>query len=77
VPMVAIHGPTSPKRWGPVSERAIAIRSPLPGCGYLDLGFEYPKRPPECMKAISFETVLEACIEAIGWEDNQRQGMKQ
>jgi ADP-heptose:LPS heptosyltransferase len=62
VPLVALHGPTSSQRWGPISERAIAINSPLHGCGYLNLGWEYPTQPPACMECISFETVRDACL---------------
>jgi len=61
VPLVALHGPTSSKRWGPISEKAIIVDSPLDGCGYLNLGWEYPAQPPACMKCISYETVRDAC----------------
>jgi len=61
VPLVALHGPTSSKRWGPVSERAIVVDSPLNGCGYLNLGWEYPTRPPQCMECIRYGDVREAC----------------
>lgn len=61
-PLVALHGPTSSKRWGPLSRRAIIIDSPLQGCGYLNLGWEYPSRPPDCMKCIRYERVREACL---------------
>jgi ADP-heptose:LPS heptosyltransferase len=61
VPLVALHGPTNVERWGPISDRAISVISPLAGCGYLNLGFEYPRRhPPACMNAISIDTVLSA-----------------
>jgi ADP-heptose:LPS heptosyltransferase len=61
-PLVALHGPTSSKRWGPVSERAIVIDSPLDGCGYLNLGWEYPCRPMRCMECITYEGVRGACF---------------
>ncbi len=76
VPVVALHGPTSAKRWGPVSERAIAISSPLAGCAYLNLGFEYPRRPPECMKAITFEAVFAACLRALGSDNRSAAAME-
>jgi heptosyltransferase III len=63
--LVALHGPTNPRRWGPLSATSIALESPLPCCGYLDLGFEFPHRVPDCMSAISFETVLTACLAAL------------
>jgi ADP-heptose:LPS heptosyltransferase len=66
VPLVALHGPTNAKRWGPVSERAVSIESPLCGCGYLNLGFEFPRgSAPACMEAISTDSVIQACHFAI------------
>ncbi len=60
-PLVALHGPSSSKRWGPVSENAIVVESPLPGCGYVSLGWERLKSPPRCMECISYEAVRDAC----------------
>jgi heptosyltransferase I len=65
VRLVALHGPTSAKRWGPVNDTSISIESTLEGCGYLNLGFEFPRHPPKCMEAISFDRVLEACRLAL------------
>jgi heptosyltransferase-3 len=75
VPLVALHGPTSSRRWGPISERAITVNSPLEGCGYLDLGSEYPTRPPACMECISYEAVRDACRSSIGMEVESGQVM--
>lgn len=58
--LVALHGPTSPKRWGPIGPRSIAITPPIPGCGYLNLGFEFPSNPPPCMEAITVDIVFAA-----------------
>lgn len=63
--LVALHGPTNPRRWGPLSATSISLESPLPGSGYLDLGFEFPRQVPECMNALSFDTVLAACRAAL------------
>jgi heptosyltransferase III len=65
VPLVALHGPTSPQRWGPVSENARVVEPPLRGCGFLNLGFEKVRQAPECMKAISYGTVKAACDAAL------------
>jgi len=65
VPLVALHGPTSSRRWGPISERAIAVDSPLDGCGYLNLGWEYSPRPLTCMECIPYEAVRDACRSVI------------
>jgi len=61
VPLVALHGPTSSRRWGPISERAIAVDSSLDGCGYLHLGWEHSPHPLACMECIPYETVRGAC----------------
>src|ERR1700681_2491120 len=66
VPLVTLHGPSSSKRWGPVSEKAIAIDSPLAGCGYVSLGWEYRFRRPACMECISYESVRDACAAMLG-----------
>jgi heptosyltransferase III len=63
--LVALMGPASRRRWGPVSKRASVIESSLSGCGYLNLGFEIPGNPPKCMEAISFDAVCAACEEAL------------
>ena len=64
-PLAALHGPTSVRRWGPVSDAAISVELPLGGCPYLNLGFEDPRCPPRCMAAIGFQVVLDACHRAL------------
>jgi ADP-heptose:LPS heptosyltransferase len=64
-PLVALHGPTSPRRWGPVGPNVVVVESPVPGCGYLNLGWEDPDNPPPCMESISFEVVRDACLSLI------------
>jgi ADP-heptose:LPS heptosyltransferase len=66
VPIVALHGPTSSKRWGPVSAAAVIIDSPLEGCGYLNLGWERPLQALACMECIPYEMVRDACLAVIG-----------
>ena len=72
--LVALHGPTNARRWGPVSATSISLESPLPGAGYLDLGFEFPRQVPDCMKALSFDTVLTACRAALNHKRPSRRG---
>ncbi len=60
-PLVALHGPTSSRRWGPVNENTIAVDSPLDGCGYLHLGWEHMSRPLPCMECIPYAAVRDAC----------------
>jgi ADP-heptose:LPS heptosyltransferase len=60
-PLVALHGPTNRDRWGPLSHHAISLGPGAPeGCAYLDLGFEYPANPPDCMNLITVEEVSAA-----------------
>lgn len=66
-PLVALHGPTDPDRWGPIypgstSELAPVILGPgrNKGGAYLNLGFEYPENPSYLMTQISVQDVVEA-----------------
>lgn len=59
-PVVALHGPDDPAKWGPWGEGHTVIRAELPcsPCSYL--GFEYGCKKHTCMDLISVEDVLEA-----------------
>jgi ADP-heptose:LPS heptosyltransferase len=65
VPLVALHGPSSPKRWGPIGQTAIVVESPTAGCGYISLGWESMPNPPACMEGIRFEMVRDACLATL------------
>jgi ADP-heptose:LPS heptosyltransferase len=67
-PTVALNGPTSEARWGPIGERARSVNADLPGCGYLNLGFEYDRGRSDCMRAISVDRVAEAVFSFTGDE---------
>jgi len=71
--VVGLQGPTSSRRWGPIGAKSIAVDATLTGCGYLNLGWEYPKKPPACMEAISLESVVHACDALLGsaWPTSQ------
>ena len=66
-PLVALHGPTNPLRWGPIypgstnADRSLILG---PGVGeggaYLSLGFEYPPNPSYLMDQISVDDVIGA-----------------
>ena len=60
--LIAIHGPTNSKRWGPLNENSIVINSPYPEAPCLNLGFEYncKDRDGKCMKAIMPETIIDS-----------------
>ena len=67
--LVALHGPTNPARWGPVSDHAVVIMPEAGPSGYLHLGFEFPKQAVECMSTIAVATVLDAVLRLIGLDD--------
>jgi lipopolysaccharide heptosyltransferase III len=65
VPTVALNGPTSERRWGPVGPRAVSVNSELEGCGFLHFGWEYAGNREDCMQGISVDRVLQAVEGAI------------
>ncbi len=60
--LIALFGPMSPKRWGPLSKTAVVVQGGVP---YLYLGGELPKIVPDNMGQISVASVLDA-IDRIG-----------
>lgn len=66
VPLVALHGPTSRRRWGPVGARSVALAPQGRGdCEFLHLGFEYPAGTVDCMQGITVGEVLDAMRQVI------------
>lgn len=63
IPTIALNGPTSGRRWGPVGAHTRCVASPMVPDGYLNLGFERDDRFRDCMHAITVEMVLDA------WDD--------
>lgn len=59
-PVVALNGPSSARRWGPVGEHVRCVASPMAPDGYLDLGWERDDRYRDCMEAITVGAVLSA-----------------
>ena len=66
-PLVALHGPTNPDRWGPNypgsahQHKTIILGSGIEeGGAYLNLGFEYSDNPIYLMDRISVEAVMSA-----------------
>lgn len=57
-PLVALHGPTRPSRWGPVSPHAEAVASPHAAAGYINFGFEDHPEAAAVMPALTPEAVL-------------------
>jgi heptosyltransferase III len=61
VPLVALHGPTASKRWGPIGPKVMVVETTVRDCGYINLGWEDPTCPPACMEGVRYEEVYEAC----------------
>jgi ADP-heptose:LPS heptosyltransferase len=59
-PTIALNGPTSGVRWGPLGPHTRCVASPMIPTGYLDLGFEHDERYRDCMRAITVDMVLAA-----------------
>lgn len=60
VATVGLDGPSPAHRWGPVGPRAASVSSTLPGCGFLNLGFEYSGSPTDCMLGVDVQDVHRA-----------------
>ena len=62
-PLVALFGPTSPERWGPLSTRAAVVRVDLP-CSPCNRVRNPPARcqghTPDCMDLIRITDVIDA-----------------
>lgn len=56
--LVALHGPTSQLRWGPLNTNSLSIQSSYSCSPCLNLGFDYRCRKGGCMTEISLEEVL-------------------
>lgn len=63
-PMVSLHGPTNPFRWGPVTkERGVLAVSRRDGGMFLNLGFEYPRDAKYVMEKIGVASVVDVLSE--------------
>ena len=58
IPVIALHGPTDPLKWGPLGNKSRVVKSGLECSPCLYLGFEYACPTNKCMKAISAEAVF-------------------
>ncbi|TDY25510.1 ADP-heptose:LPS heptosyltransferase [Paraburkholderia sp. BL6665CI2N2] len=63
-PMISLHGPTNPFRWGPVNkELGVVAVSRREGGMFLNLGFEYPRNAKYVMEKISVASVADVLSE--------------
>ena len=65
-PVIALHGPTNPRQWGPWGDNHTVVGVDLPCSPCLNLGFEYgcsalPDGLSPCMYTISVDKVIRAC----------------
>jgi ADP-heptose:LPS heptosyltransferase len=65
VPTLGLNGPTASARWGAIGPQAVNVDSDLPGCGFLNLGFEYTGEREDCMEGITVQRVVELILEKI------------
>ncbi|HBE01698.1 MAG TPA: hypothetical protein DC049_04395 [Spirochaetia bacterium] len=63
--IIALHGPTAVKRWGPVSSGAINVTADFHCSPCLNLGFEYKCRDGGCMQTINAEMIINILKESI------------
>ena len=63
--LIALHGPTSFKRWGPLDANAISLQSGLQCSPCLNLGFEYQCQTNSCMKSITTKALMDAIQEIV------------
>jgi heptosyltransferase III len=73
-PIVALHGPTDPVRWGPLSDNAELLAPNSPDVAYLNLGFEYPKEAKPCMDLIEVNRVVAALFSQLELKQGSRTG---
>lgn len=65
-PLVALHGPTSSRRWGPVSAGAVALDAPHPAAGYIRFGYERHRHSGKIMEALTVAAVWDAVRQQLG-----------
>jgi ADP-heptose:LPS heptosyltransferase len=66
VPTIALNGPTSGRRWGPIGVHTRCVASPLVPDGYLNLGFEQNDKYRDAMLGITVPMVLDAWEAMLG-----------
>jgi heptosyltransferase III len=64
-PIVALHGPTDPARWGPLSDNAEVLLPDSPDVAYLNLGFEYPEDAKPCMHLLGIDRVVASLLSQL------------
>jgi heptosyltransferase III len=73
-PIVALHGPTNPARWGPLSDSAEVLLPDSPDVAYLNLGFEYPEDAKPCMHLLGVDRVVASLLGQLRDAQGKRAG---
>lgn len=64
-PVVALHGPTNPHKWGPWGEKRTVLTAKSSCSPCLYLGFEYACLDHPCMTTITVDEVYEAVLKYV------------
>jgi heptosyltransferase-3 len=70
VPLVALHGPTDPRRWGPLSDQAVILQPEGDDVAYLNLGWEYPPEALPCLARLAPALVLQGVLDVTALADS-------
>lgn len=73
-PIVALHGPTDPVRWGPLCDNARVILPDSSDVAYLNLGFEYPKHAVSRMQLIGVDKIAASVFDQLKLVRESRAG---
>ena len=65
IPVIGLHGPTNPLRWGPVGPKTAALLPDRGRNAYLNLGFEYPRGAKNNMAGIRPGVVFATLLRLI------------
>jgi len=68
--LIALHGPTSPLRWGALNHNSISILKQLPCSPCISLGFESTCKNNFCMSAITVDDITSAIRKLQANNDN-------
>jgi ADP-heptose:LPS heptosyltransferase len=72
--LIALHGPTTPDRWGPLNANAVALQSGAGCAPCIMLGFESRCTDARCMAGITVDAVLDALKGLMKQEGTAVQG---
>jgi|HubBroStandDraft_1064217.scaffolds.fasta_scaffold00141_30 heptosyltransferase-3 len=77
VPVVALHGPTDPRRWGPLSDQAVIVQPKGDDVGYLNLGWEFPMDAEPSLGRVEPESVVYALLYGLAHADSRLRSVQE